>query len=497
MEKDTSKEKSENKNILMENILMENILTKNILTKKKFPEAKFTQLLYRLNDSIGAFVIALLKRKDLEELLFWASEIILSGYAVRFYKLLVNIYFDFYAIDYPKFEKFMVKNIIQYEKTKNPASLFLIAVNLFHKRNRTPYLFHYGHVEMGKEPKYLNKTLSPFLKKLNLDIGVDGGFGGEGGGGGGGGCVDPLKEKFLVHLHAFHKKKTNTSWLRIIALTRQVFDEHGSKYIYDLLGNYFKRCRTHPIYSDLPENIHIFKSNFVNARSEKENVLSCVLVNLFHDLGFKEENTSPNTRNIGKMSDELTIYLQQIRLPEIYYSDTFHPSSATPEQKQILDENEKAYGIIDKYRRYCIPEEITCFRSFYAPFKPGRLTHEFKRLNDKWMYYCHMVPFWKKKFDLYEYDLNHKRKLLSFYSEDDFEEFSLWFNYEPDECGDASKFKSLVWYKNKNTTDNLKIRNNVSNITKHLKHTLDKNKMTQKTMDKIQNKHNGIAEFLK
>ena len=439
---------------------------------KKKCDVRYSQLLYRVNDCIGAFVIALLKREDIEEVLFWASEIILSGYPEKFYKLLLNIYFDFYAIDYPKFEKFIVKNILRFQETKNPTPLFLITINLFHKWKLTYHIFHYTHFEFKKEPKYLKKNCSPFLKSLKLNI-----------------EENTLEEKFLIHIHDFHQKKTNQGWLRIIFLTRKIFDDKGYQFIIDLLKKYFKECRKHKIYSNLPKKLYTFKSHLISGRDERENAVSFVLINLFNDIGFKHYNTGLNHPNISTINDKLLCFLEKIKLPDVYYSKSFHPSTAT--KKQIIDKTMNSYRILDKYRLYSIPPEINCFRQLYAPFKPGRLTHEFKRLSEKWMYYCHLVPFWKEKFDLYEYHLNHKKKTLSFYSEDDFEEFSLWFNFEPDECSACVKFKSLVWYKNKLTTDDLKKISNIEQITNYLVFS-NKTKIKNKAL----NMNNGLKNYL-
>ena len=67
--------------------------------EKDSNDIRYTQFLYRLNDCISAFVISLVKRDNIEIVLFLASEIILSGYPTEFAKLLFCVYFDFFVID--------------------------------------------------------------------------------------------------------------------------------------------------------------------------------------------------------------------------------------------------------------------------------------------------------------------------------------------------------------------------------------------------------------
>ena len=186
--------------------------------EKDYNEIRFTQFLYRLKDCISAFVITLVKRDDIEIVLFWASEIILSGYPTEFAKLLLSVYFDFFVIDSPTMEKTINKKIVLFQQTKNIEHLFFIVIRLHHEsKKRRPHLFHYNHLEWKKPPKINIKRAEPFLKKLISKVNC------------------PLQIKFIEVLHLFHSEKKTKRWEHIAYLTGEMYDKYGAKFIIQLL----------------------------------------------------------------------------------------------------------------------------------------------------------------------------------------------------------------------------------------------------------------------
>lgn len=453
--------------------------------EKDCNDIRFTQFLYRLKDCISAFVITLVKRDDIEIVLFWASEIILSGYPSEFAKLLLCVYFDFFVIDSPTMEKTINKKIVLFQQTKNIEHLFFIVIRLHHEsKKRRPHLFHYNHLEWKKPPKINIKQGEPFLKKFISKINC------------------PLQIKFIEVLHLFHCEKKPKRWEHIAYLTREMYDKYGAKFIIQLLNKYLCHCKTISLYANLPSEVLTFKSHFIKMREEKENILSCVFVNFFLDAGVKpylHETKDPKETKkdknkkvrakpkIVRLSKKNKTFLNSIKLHDGYYHNFIDTGNCA---HIIPADYIKPYRILEKFRLCGLPEEITCFRKYYAECKKKRLTLEFLRLSQKWMYFARNVPFWKNKLDRYEYKVNHKRKLITFYTDKDFEDFSKHFNFEPDECEGGAKFQSLLWYKNCENKKQIEDWNKIENFTQHL-HFLNNKKINSGKF----NKYNGITRY--
>ena len=64
-----------------------------------------TRYLYHCEEVCHSLLTCLLVKSSFEETLFWASEIYYSGYQKEIWELLWKIYYDFFAIRNPKFEK--------------------------------------------------------------------------------------------------------------------------------------------------------------------------------------------------------------------------------------------------------------------------------------------------------------------------------------------------------------------------------------------------------
>jgi len=110
----------------------------------------------------------LLKKRSFNESLFWIFEYYYSGYKKKTWNLLWQVYYDFYAIQYPKYEKMIEK---QY-KINNENAIIYVVKNLY-LLNPTPDVFilrmlqpaHPTHIYKGKTPSWATKD-----KKLILAI---------------------------------------------------------------------------------------------------------------------------------------------------------------------------------------------------------------------------------------------------------------------------------------------------------------------------------------
>ena len=64
-----------------------------------------TRYLYHRDEVSHSLLTCLLLKSTFKEALFWASEMYYSGYHKEIWELLWKIYYDFFAIRNPKFEK--------------------------------------------------------------------------------------------------------------------------------------------------------------------------------------------------------------------------------------------------------------------------------------------------------------------------------------------------------------------------------------------------------
>jgi hypothetical protein len=68
----------------------------------------FTRFLYVKNQVVLSLILSLLKRE--EECIFWGFELFYSGYKTELLEIIVKIYYDFYAVLNPTFEKILFQN---------------------------------------------------------------------------------------------------------------------------------------------------------------------------------------------------------------------------------------------------------------------------------------------------------------------------------------------------------------------------------------------------
>lgn len=86
-----------------------------------------TRYLYMLDEVIYTLIENLLKKQDLRECYYWIAEIYYSGFYKRTQKLLWALYYDFYAIQYPKLEN-LLKEILS---TKTISAYMKVVKLLF------------------------------------------------------------------------------------------------------------------------------------------------------------------------------------------------------------------------------------------------------------------------------------------------------------------------------------------------------------------------------
>lgn len=90
-----------------------------------------TRFLYMADEVIVTFMECLLKRDDLTACYFWISEYYFSGFRSKTWNLLWKIFYDFYAIKYPKLEKYMIAQFTRWENNRQISYVLDITLQLF------------------------------------------------------------------------------------------------------------------------------------------------------------------------------------------------------------------------------------------------------------------------------------------------------------------------------------------------------------------------------
>jgi hypothetical protein len=140
-----------------------------------------TRFLYLKNEVKHSLLFCILKRTSLKECLFWCSELYYSGYYKELWKFLHKIYYDFYAINNPKLEKFICKMKEKWEIKHKIVYLLHIIKNFYMLENNNPLVFLIrmslqtqkspGKSYRGRPPNWLNE-LNTKKKYKNLLLSI-------------------------------------------------------------------------------------------------------------------------------------------------------------------------------------------------------------------------------------------------------------------------------------------------------------------------------------
>jgi len=127
-----------------------------------------TRYLYFLDECFYSLLFALINKTSMKEVMFWTGEIYYSGFEEKLWFHIWKIYYDFYAIKYPKFEKKINKLAKGWEI--NPSIENIQNVLNFLYYSKTDYTVFMMRMMNIKTPtcKYPGK-LPTWLKKLELN----------------------------------------------------------------------------------------------------------------------------------------------------------------------------------------------------------------------------------------------------------------------------------------------------------------------------------------
>ena len=92
---------------------------------------KLTRFLYQFGEVKHSLIYSVLKKTSFNECLFWTSEFYYSGYFLELWKLIWKIYYDFYALSYPKMERKIKQYYKLWKNDKQFINIMHIVKNFF------------------------------------------------------------------------------------------------------------------------------------------------------------------------------------------------------------------------------------------------------------------------------------------------------------------------------------------------------------------------------
>jgi len=104
-------------------------------------KSMLTRYLYFKESVKHSLIFCILKKTTFNECLFWTSEYYYSGYFQELWILIWKIYYDFYAINNPKLEKYIKKMKKKWEEKHKIVYILNIMKNLYYNDKIDPIVF--------------------------------------------------------------------------------------------------------------------------------------------------------------------------------------------------------------------------------------------------------------------------------------------------------------------------------------------------------------------
>jgi hypothetical protein len=354
---------------------------------------QFTRYLYEKEEVKLSLMMCILNKKD-EEAVFWSYELFYSGLSFELTELLWSIYYDFYAVLNPNFEKYLntkLKSQLQEENLKlgeekiiamiinnfiiRPFSLDVFLLRMFY----TNYDFDNSYISSYKikdEYSIAKKELFNLLDDENYML---------------------LASFILVDIEDKHLIETLDTIIVYYIKKGLVIDSGKLQNDFQLLVK--KNCRN--IRVKLLSKLIYFKALLVN-------------------------------KKLGK-----NVYIH-IDEEDVVMYETIH-SDLTEKTDGTKHTNLPAYKILPIAALYPIDKY-----NYLSLFKLKRDETDIKKAYyDNWLYHAAFIPFWKERIIKYNGEIDVENKKIIFKNDDDLEEFYEQFNYEPDEQKTEVQNKSI------------------------------------------------------
>jgi hypothetical protein len=340
---------------------------------------QFTRYLYEKEEVKLSLMMCILNKKD-EEAVFWAYELFYSGLSFELTELFLCIYYDFYAVLNPNFEKYLIT------KLKNQLQK--------------------DSIKLGEE-KIISMIVNNFIiRPFSLDI-------------------------FLLRMII---KNGN--------IEKSSFEDFSiaKKLLLCLLDNENYLKLSSFILNDIKENHLLDAVNIIIEYFIKNGVIvdSKKLQNEFLLL---IKNNSPNIRVklLSKILYFKAVLLNKKMGKNLYIHIDEEDVIMYETIESDLNTNLPAYKILPIAALYPIDNY-----NYLSLFKLKRDEIDIKKAYyDNWLYHASFSPFWSERIMKYNGKIDMQNKKIIFENDDDLDVFYDEYNYEPDEQKKDVQNKSI------------------------------------------------------
>ena len=335
------------------------IMTKVILTR----------YLYVLDEVMHSLLHALLTKTSMEECAFWLGEIYYSGYKKQLWTFIWCIYYDFYAITFPKYEKKMTK-LYQGWLNKPTIISLLACIQLFYYSSATVDVFCLRMMKANVPTKVYVGRLPGWVKKLNLT----------------------KTERNLV-------RSVHDGNLSNIAYHMRYFQD-SPLLAYTAIKTYFRTIC----------NLRLSDASLKDLPYEnKYHIVLATICYLLRD-----------EKDIRKKIVCLKLDMNKYQQMYLQSNVTVCPLYKTLLQRRTYTISSNIGGF--ELARFMLPV-----------MADGKALTPSTILWDHWEYFAYRTPCWKARFDQYQIVVNHENYEIVFKDVEEEEAFYEKWYYEPDE----------------------------------------------------------------
>ena len=391
---------------------------------------KFTRYLYNEDEVKLTLLENLLNQKNLKECYFWIYEYYMSSNVEDTFEFIYKIYYDFYGLKNPNFEKKINKYYKQFTTNNDIKYILVIIKNLFkfEKDSTIFYLRICYSDNLFDNLKSENVVLDNFkISNQNQQK-----------------LANSIYQKNQKLIAYYLKKSINDN--NLIELLSEIFkkkiiiNRNNDKYsqLLFIIINSFKIKSKKKIFYLKVGDEEIEDVLLSNYKSYYENYLIIKDENYISELmkkapiGFDEIFPNPKKQIEFVMKQKYkdieealgNLWKDKDKVKGKEYDALIFFGSILDD---ILLKIKTPYKIFKNKRLYSISDNIGCFK----------LERNNYDLNDifwnHWEYFAYKSPIWKKRFDKYNININDKKEIIEFKNDDELEEFYQNYGFEPDE----------------------------------------------------------------
>jgi hypothetical protein len=293
-----------------------------------------TRYLYFLDECFHSLLMALINKTSFKEVVFWTGEIYYSGFEDKLLNHIWKIYYDFYAVKFPKYEK-------KINKMPNTLESFIYILNLLYYSsvNYDVFIMRMSsfklprHIYMGRHPNW--------LKQLKL------------------------RKKEKLFIRSLHDKRFGN----VLYYLKFIEDDR----CYDIIKLYFEKIHSYTLKNKNIKSIgyhdkqHIIMALICHLLMDEEQIQHRTIFRkldpkiVLHEVEFNEEKISPLYKTlvhkrIYNVTPLMGIFkLERYSIPNIDYKDIlrlywdYFAYNSPLWKARIKAQNGKPIDLPDKY----------------------------------------------------------------------------------------------------------------------------------------------------